>query len=286
MTPVTGPVIMDGAALAAARAAAHRARAAAVERARGHAPRLALVAFAGADGRVPHLERKLRACRNEGVSALPLILPEDTATTAARTAMLAHLEDTFADGVFLQFPYPKGIDGDELAAAIPYPADVDVMTPLRIRRFMTGRDELPPVTVAAALALLDGYGVDVRGRQGVLVAEPHPFSLMFHEALIRRGAAMHPLVSPDDAALEERTGKASLVVVAAGRSGLVKSSTLADGAVAIDVGYFNPGGRGDIDTAGGVGHLAALCAVPGGIGPMTVSCLIERVIRFAEDATP
>jgi 5,10-methylene-tetrahydrofolate dehydrogenase/methenyl tetrahydrofolate cyclohydrolase len=53
------------------------------------------------------------------------------------------------------------------------------------------------------------------------------------------------------------------------------------GAVAVDLGYFNPGGRGDIDTSYGTGHLSALMPVPGGVGPMTVSALVERTLRFA-----
>src|SRR5690606_10559694 len=102
---------------------------------------------------------------------------------------------------------------------------------------------------------------------------------MFRAALARRGARMGPLVPPTAADLAERARAARLVVVAAARPGLVDSATLAPGTVAIDSGYYNPGGRGDIDTAGGTAHLAALAPVPGGLGPMTVSMLLERTIE-------
>ena len=101
-----------------------------------------------------------------------------------------------------------------------------------------------------------------------------------------RGAGPSGVVFPDAEDLAGRLADALLAVVTVGRPGFLPSTALADGAVAIDVGYFNPGGRGDIDTRPGVGHLAALAPVPGGIGPMTISLLIERVIEFAEESVP
>ena len=93
---------------------------------------------------------------------------------------------------------------------------------------------------------------------------------------------MQPILPADDAALLQGVQQAALVVVAASDPGVVPSTALAAGSICIDVGYFNSGGRGDVDTAGGVAHLGAFSPAPGGIGPMTVSVLVERVIAFAE----
>ncbi len=82
--------------------------------------------------------------------------------------------------------------------------------------------------------------------------------------------------------MDEQVGRHRLVVVAAGRPGAVSAQAMAPGTVAIDLGYHNTGGRGDIDTTGGFDHLRAIAPVPGGIGPMTVSVLIERTIAAAE----
>ncbi|HET7042428.1 MAG TPA: hypothetical protein VFI13_10430, partial [Gemmatimonadales bacterium] len=186
------------------------------------------------------------------------------------------------DGVFVQFPFPADIDGDAFAAAIPAKLDVDVMAPRGVDRYMAGETGLPPVTVTAALLLLDAYGVSVTGRRGLVIGEESPFTAMFREALARRGAEMDAVLRPNMTGLARRVGEAGLVVVAAARPGIVRSESLAEGAVAVDVGYFNPGGRGDIDVSGGTNHLAALAPVPGGIGPMTVSALLERVVEFSE----
>jgi methylenetetrahydrofolate dehydrogenase (NADP+) / methenyltetrahydrofolate cyclohydrolase len=276
--------VLDGTSLARRREDRIVQRAAAVRRRRGHAPGVFIVAFGDGAGRVPHVERKLRSFAAAGVEAEPLVLPPATATSDAIEQMHGGLRERSFDAVFVQIPFPAEIDGDAFAAAIPEELDVDVMTPARVARFLTGDASLAPVTVSAGLLLLDAYGVAVTGRRGVVVADDTPFARMFAAALAARGASMDPLVAPSDAALVARVNAAGLVVVAAGSPGLVQATDVARGAVAIDVGYFNEGGRGDIDVSGGFEHLAAFAPVPGGIGPMTVSVLIERVVRFAEPA--
>lgn len=260
-------------------------RAEAVRSARGRAPAFVIVAFGEEDGRVPHVGRKQRLSTDAGVDVTPLIVGPDAATGGALDRMGEVLNDGAFDGVFVQFPFPATIDGDALVSAVPVELDVDIMTPVRMARYMNGTDELPPVTVSAALLLLEEYGVSIEGRQGIVVAGEHPFSLMLRAALVLRGADMAALVDPADPDLDRRVRTADLVVVSAAEPGLVQSTTIAPGAVAIDVGYFNPGGRGDIDLTGGIDHLAAISPVPGGLGPMTISALLERVVLFAEQGS-
>ena len=235
--------------------------------------------FADDGAEPPFTARKTRACEAAGVEAEPVVLSAEMTTDAARQVVRG-LPRREVDAVFLEFPFPPQIDGDALMAVVPETLDVDVMTTGRIRRYLEDSEGPPPLTVEAALALLDGYDVDITGLDGVVVGEPSPFTAMFREALARRGARMRPLMAPDAAA--GGIGDAGLVVAVAARPRLMRAGDLPAGAVVIDAGYFNPGGRGDIDTSGGVDHLSALAPVPGGIGPMTVSVLVERVIAFAE----
>jgi len=276
-----GPVLLDGRRLARERAPGLAARAAETARQRGRPPQLLLVAFAGPDGRAPSAELKLRACQQAGIGAAPILLPAGAGTDDVRRAIADGLAAHAPDAVFVEFPFPEVVDGDAVMASVPESLDVDVMTPGRIRRYLDEGAGVPPLTVAAALALLDRYGVSVAGLDGIVVAEPSPFAEMFRAALARRGARMRPLLPPTAPDLPEQIGAARLVVAAAARPGLIDSALLAPGTVAIDGGYYNPGGRGDIDSAGGTAHLAALAPVPGGLGPMTVSMLLERTIEFA-----
>jgi methylenetetrahydrofolate dehydrogenase (NADP+) / methenyltetrahydrofolate cyclohydrolase len=281
MTPVP-PSILDGRLLAERRLPALRDRARRVRESRGTPPTLLLVAFADAAGRAPWVSRKVRAGREAGVDVHPLVLRADLDTEAAAAAVERATGELSPDGILLQLPFPPDLDLDALTDAMPAEADVDVMKPERVRAFMAGSLDRPPATVAAALALLDEGGVDLRGRQGVVIGEEAPFTSMLREALARRGVRV-TVVPPDSGQLQRRLADAKLVVTAVNRSGAVRSSDLAPGSVVVDGGYFNPGGLGDVDLSDGVDHLEALAPVPGGVGPMTVSVLMEGVIASSEE---
>lgn len=273
------PLILDGRAVARAREPELGRRAAAVAAVRGHPPRLALVAFNTTSDPPPFIARKLRACERVGLEAVSKILPSGISTHQARAAVETLARQPL-DGIFLEFPFPGHIDAEELIEAVPAELDIDVMTAARTRRYLEGIRGEPPVTVEAALALLDAYAVDVTGLEGVLVAENSPFAEMFNEAFVRKGARMRSQQAPEQARSAVRD--AELVVSAAAHPGLLRSDELAPGAVVIDAGYFNEGGHGDVDTGHGVEHLRALAPVPGAIGPMTISMLLQRVIEHAE----
>lgn len=273
------PVLLDGASVASSRVPELARRAAAVTARRGFPPRLALVAFADVSSAPRFTGRKVDACRQAGIDAVPRILPTDTSTGDAAQVVGRVATKAGCDGIFLEFPFPQHVDADALIETVPAEFDVDVMTSARIRSYMSEQRGKPPVTVEAALVLLDHVGVDVRGLDGVVIAEESPFALMFREALARRGADMRPLLAPQRA---HTARDAQLLVSAAAQPALLRSEELATDAVVIDAGYYNAGGRGDIDTAGGVVHLRALAPVPGAIGPMTVSMLMQRVLEAAE----
>jgi methylenetetrahydrofolate dehydrogenase (NADP+)/methenyltetrahydrofolate cyclohydrolase len=235
-----------------------------------------LIGFGPGDVLPRFIERKVRACAQVGVEALPVVL-SPRATTRETIAAIERDTDRL-DAIFVEFPAPERVDLDAVGAAIPEQLDVDVMSPARMRRFEAGESD-PPVTVSAALALLAEHHVAIEGLRGVLVAPASPFTDAFRIALERAGARVER-VAPAHAASAAR---AELVVVAAGEPRLVRTADLASRAVVIDVGYYNEGGVGDVDVAGGISHLRAICPVPGGIGPATIAMLAERVIEFAED---
>jgi methylenetetrahydrofolate dehydrogenase (NADP+) / methenyltetrahydrofolate cyclohydrolase len=277
MTAIT----LDGSSLAARRAADIAAAAAAVLTRRGRAPRLLLMAAADERGRVPHAAAKLRACAAAGIEAVPLIVDAGMTTPGAQRALTTAIAEWRPDAVFVQLPLPAGIREEVITSAIPAESDVDIMSPERVQRYMATPGEVPALTISAALLLLDAHAVSLHGRRGVVVAEESAFSLMFGEALSRSGAQMEPLVEPGAVDVRARVSGAELVVVAAGQPGLLHTGMLARGCVVLDIGYFNEGGRGDIDVSHGIGHLAAIMPVPGGVGPMTVSALLERVVQFS-----
>lgn len=94
---------------------------------------------------------------------------------------------------------------------------------------------------------------------------------------------MKARLSPSDPELKNGLARAGLVILAAAEAGVVPSSWIRPGAVVIDAGYYNEGGAGDLALDDGIAHLAALAPVPGGVGPMTISMLIEAVVARAEE---
>lgn len=273
-------LVLDGSRLARERTPRLAAKAQEVLRRRGRPPSLLLLAF-GDDGHAAHVNRKLAAAAAVGVSVVPLILPTSTTTEAAAGALRRTMQQAAPDAVFLQVPFPPHVSELELAREIPAASDVDTMNPAVADRYFEIGDVPPPVTVTAALLLFDAFAVSIAGTMGVVIADLSPFSRMFCEALLRHGAHSVALVPPDSSDLNRHLEQASLVVVSVGKPGVLDAARIAPGSIIVDVGYFNPGGRGDVDTRQGTEHLAALSPVPGGIGPMTVSALLERTIEFA-----
>jgi methylenetetrahydrofolate dehydrogenase (NADP+)/methenyltetrahydrofolate cyclohydrolase len=276
--------VLDGRALARAREPSLTARAERVARRRGRLPTLFLLAFPGSDGRAAHVDAKIRACQRVGVRLRVALAEVDAGPGRGRQMLETGVREDEPDGVFIQFPFPPDVDRDALTAVVPRELDIDVMSRLAYQDYMNGHAAAPPLTVMATLELLEAHRQPIRTRTAVVVGPRTPFNRMFAEALRRRGATTS-LVPPESPERCARLGEASLVVVSAAQPAVVSSGELPAGSTVVDAGYFNPGGRGDIATSAGTDHLAALAPVPGGVGPMTISALVEAVIERAERST-
>lgn len=278
------PLILDGKALARGRESEIRTRASVVAARRGFPPLVLILAFADESGQAPWVRGKERACRAAGIEVHSLVLSGRAGTAAGVSRFERRIAEVQADAVFVQFPFPAELDGDAFAAAIPPGADIDLMHPDRVRAYLAGGPMAPPLTVRAILALLETGETRLDGREVAVVGSGTPFDRVLLEALQRRGAKAE-LVVPGAAPPAIALAGVSVVVTVAGVPGGVPVEAVPAGATVIDGGYFNPGGRGDVDLSSGAGHLRALAPVPGGVGPMTVSMLTEAVVERAESST-
>lgn len=276
------PLVLDGARLAAARRPALAGRADRVAERRGRPPGVLLVTTEIRPGFAPHVEKKRRECAQANIAIRTLLAPSTSTTSAVHEALAQGVEDPDVDAVFLQFPLAPAIDGDAAASVIPASKDIDLVNPLNFDRFVKDPAVAAPLTPRALIALFEHYRIATEGVQAVIVGQPDPLTRAFRIVLERSGARGHGPLAPDDPDLRDVLADADIVVVATARAGSIPSDRLRAGATAVDAGYFNPGGRGDIDPAPGIGHLAAIVPVPGGIGPMTISILLEAVIERAE----
>jgi methylenetetrahydrofolate dehydrogenase (NADP+)/methenyltetrahydrofolate cyclohydrolase len=245
----------------------------------GRQPRLAVV-MANDDGGSAAYVRSLAAAADRSGIACDV---SRTGTAAGILAMLAQLaDDPEVHGIILQTPLPEGANLAALAAAIPPAKDVDGASPESIGRLVAGLPAFAPATAEAVLALLDHYGVELRGRRAVVVGRSVVVGKPAAHLLLGRHATV-TICHSRTADLPAITRQADVLVASAGRAGLIGPGHVAPGAIVVDVGT-NPtadgGLAGDVDPAV-ASVAAALTPVPGGVGPVTTALLLSHVVQAA-----
>jgi methylenetetrahydrofolate dehydrogenase (NADP+) / methenyltetrahydrofolate cyclohydrolase len=271
-------VSLTGRELATTIRAAAAARAAELTVA-GRQPRLAVVTATDDEASAAYVRSIANAAGKEGIACDVL----RTTTAAGVSATLAQLaDDPEVHGVMLQTPLPDGALLADLARAIPAGKDVDGASPESLGRVTAGLPAFAPATAEAVLALLDHYQVELRGRhavvvgRSVVVGKPVAHLLLDRHATVTIGHSR----TVDLAAI---TRQADVLVVAAGRAGLIGPEHVSPGTTVIDVGTnVTDAGQlaGDVDPAV-AGVAAALSPVPGGIGPVTTALLLRHVVEAA-----
>jgi len=197
-------------------------------------------------------------------------------------ALIALSENPLIHGILLQTPLPGGARLADLAGEIDPAKDVDGANPTSLGRLMTGLPTFAPATAAAVLALLDHYEVALSGRRAVVVGRSAVVGKPVAQLLLARDATV-TVCHSRTVDLAAVTSTAEVLVVAAGRPGLVGRGFVGPGAVVVDVGInatADGGLAGDVDPA--VAEVAgALSPVPGGVGPVTTALLLRHVVEAA-----
>jgi methylenetetrahydrofolate dehydrogenase (NADP+) / methenyltetrahydrofolate cyclohydrolase len=206
------------------------------------------------------------------------------ATAADITAVLAAVSaDALVHGIVLQMPLPAGLLPPEIASAIDLAKDVDGASPLSLGRMMAGLPAFPPATAQAVVELLDYHGVELEGRRAVVVGRSLVVGKPVAQLLLARNATVTVCHSrtPDLASV---TSTADVLVVAAGRPGLIAARHVRPGAVVVDVGTnagADGGLVGDVEAASVAAVAGGLSPVPGGVGPVTTARLLLNTVTAA-----
>ncbi len=275
--------LVDGRAIAAA-IEGQTAAAAGGLRAAGTVPRLAVLLPTDDPGAAWYVRSIERAAARAGVDGQVHRLP-GTAGSAEITARLAGLSaDPAVHGIICPTPLPPGASLAAVGQAIDVAKDVDGANPASLGQVAAGLPgAFPPATAAAVLEILHREGVALRGRRAVVVGrsivvgKPAALLLLAEDATV---TICHSRTKDLAAVCRE----AEVLVVAAGRAGLIGPDHVAPGAVVIDVGTNPvPGGglAGDVDTAAVTGIASVLTPVPGGVGPVTTAVLIQHTVHAA-----
>jgi methylenetetrahydrofolate dehydrogenase (NADP+)/methenyltetrahydrofolate cyclohydrolase len=231
-----------------------------------------------------YVGNKVKACEECGVRSVHVALPADT-PEAEMLARIAQLNaDPTVHGILIQLPLPGHIDVRRVLEAISVHKDVDGFHLYNVGGLVVGNTIFPPCTPYGVQLLLDTTGTEVAGKNVVVVGASNivgkPMALM----LLQREATV-TICHARTRNLAQHTILADILIVAAGKPGLIVPQMVKEGAIVIDVGINRlPDNRivGDVDFDGVKEKASWITPVPGGVGPMTVTMLIENTLRSAE----
>ena len=246
----------------------------------GRPPGLAVLRVGDDPASAVYVANKEKACGRIGVASFGAHLAADTPQTELLSAIEDLNADSRVDGILLQLPLPSGLDEGPLLQAIDPQKDADGLHTLNLGRLLKGESGPRSCTPAGVMAMLRSQGIEPEGKRAVVIGRSilvgQPMALMLQAA-----NATVTVVHSRTTDLAAHTREAEIVVVAAGRPGIIGAEHIRPGAAVVDVGIHrrSEGGLcGDV-RADEVDPIAAvLSPVPGGVGPMTVTMLLVNTV--------
>ena len=246
-------------------------------------PILATILVGSDPASATYVKMKGNACRRVGMESLAVDLPEATTTAELLAQIDALNANPRVRGILLQHPVPQQIDERACFDRIALEKDVDGVTSLGFGRMALGEPAYGSATPAGIMRLLRRYGIEIQGREAVVVGRSPILGKPMAMMLLAANATV-TICHSRTKNLPEIVRRAEILVGAAGRPQFIKADWIRDGAVVVDAGY-HPGGVGDIELGPVIERCSAYTPVPGGVGPMTIATLIAQTVEAAEKAT-
>jgi methylenetetrahydrofolate dehydrogenase (NADP+)/methenyltetrahydrofolate cyclohydrolase len=271
--------IIDGKAIAATLRAEVALRVAAA----GFTPGLAVVLVGEDPASSIYVRTKDRAAREAGIEARTIRLPAQTAQTVLLATIQTLNDDPAIDGILVQLPLPRGLDSQAVIEAIDPAKDVDGFHPINVGHLADGRPALVPCTPLGVMKLLRAVGVDLTGAVAVVLGRSAIVGRPMARLLVAADATV-TIVHSRTRDLPAECRRADILIAAVGKPEMVQAGWIRPGATVIDVGINRlPDGRlvGDVAFEACAAVAGAITPVPGGVGPMTVACLLENTLTAA-----
>jgi methylenetetrahydrofolate dehydrogenase (NADP+) / methenyltetrahydrofolate cyclohydrolase len=274
--------VIDGKAVAAAVRQEVAAGVAEFQREHGRAPGLATVLIGEDEASAVYVGSKHRACEEVGMRSIGHTLPADTSQEDA-VALIERLNaDPEVSGILCQLPVPGHLDGPELTNRIIPEKDIDGLTVESAGRLAIGMVGLRPCTPLGVMRLLQEAGADLDGAESVILGRSNLFGKPMGRLLVEADATM-TICHSHTRDLAAACRRADVLIAAVGRPKLVQRDWIKPGATVIDVGITRTedGLVGDVDFDAAMEVASAVTPVPGGVGPMTIACLLQNTLQAA-----
>jgi methylenetetrahydrofolate dehydrogenase (NADP+)/methenyltetrahydrofolate cyclohydrolase len=277
--------LIDGRELAATVKGQVRAEISALLAAGARRPGLAVVKVGDDAASAVYVRNKRRACEEVGITSLAYDLPGDTSEAQLLALIEALNHDPQVDGVLVQLPLPQQIGRTAVIERIDPAKDVDGFHPYNIGRLAQRIPLMRPCTPYGVIRLLQHIGTpfDLKGQNAVVVGASNIVGRPMSLELLLTGATA-TVCHRFTVDLREHVSRADILIVAAGKPGLIPGEWVRPGSIVIDVGMNRlPDGRlvGDVDFAAARARAAWITPVPGGVGPMTVAMLMHNTLQAA-----
>jgi methylenetetrahydrofolate dehydrogenase (NADP+)/methenyltetrahydrofolate cyclohydrolase len=296
---------LDGKAIAATIRAEVAHNVVEFEKRAGATPRLAAVLVGDDPASAVYVRNKIAACAEAGIRSAEVRLADDVGQTRIAQAVGDLNDDDDIDGILVQLPLPKGVDRLAILSAIDPAKDVDGLHPMNVGRLAMKLDAPLPCTPAGVIELLLRSKLPIAGERAVIVGRSEIVGRPLATLLMHRDATV-TVCHSKTRDLPSITRQADLLIAAIGRPGFVRGEHIRPGATVIDVGinrvedmkqlegFLGPQSPrlarakekgfaliGDVHPSEGAAQAGHLTPVPGGIGPLTIACLLRNTLRAA-----
>jgi len=226
-----------------------------------------------------YVKSKKRACIKAGMRST-VILKEDTISEEEVLSLIDDLnKDDDVHGILVQLPVPKHIDENKIIDAIDYRKDVDGFHPLNIAYMHMGRPAIMPATPTGIITMLKSIDVELKGKDALVIGRSNIVGKPAAMLLLKEHCTV-TIAHSRTRNLKEKCLRADIIVAAVGRAKTVTKDMVKEGAIIIDVGVNRVDGKlvGDVDFEEVKDIASFITPVPGGVGPMTITSLLQNTI--------
>ena len=274
------PLILDGKTLAANIENNLKERVQRINDITNEIPVLATIIVGNDPASVTYVRMKSNACTRVGMKSLKIEMPEETSTEELIDKIRELNRDKNVHGILLQHPVPAHIDEMACFNEIDLMKDVDGVNTNTFGRMSMQLDAFKCATPYSIMTILKHYNIQIEGKKAVVIGRSPILGKPVAMMLLNENATV-TICHSKTKDLDDIVKSADIVVAAVGKPKFVKAEWIKEGCVLVDAGY-NPGNVGDIDLENSIKKCSAYTPVPGGVGPMTITCLISQTVESAE----
>lgn len=256
-------------------------------KANGINPHLTVILVGDDPASHSYVRGKEKASQEIGIASKVIKMPEETTEEALLDTIHTLNSDDTVHGILVQLPLPKHIDEERVIAAIAPEKDVDGFHPINVGKMILGQDTFLPCTPHGIIKLLEAIDAEIEGKHVVVIGRSNIVGKPMGQLLLNQHATVTYCHSRTKN-LKAITQLADILIVAVGRANMIDASYVKEGAIVIDVGVNRTADgklTGDVDFASVKEKASYITPVPGGVGPMTITMLLDNTIKAAQRLT-